>query len=130
VDRQALILKTHGIDLDWLPVWFKTIRGDGGDHITPGCYRYPTKKLIPLCIDLKDTQSWDDFWAYVEAKKDEKLLACKDELWLRYRIVMPVDLGMANVPLYTVQAPSLKRLAQTLRLNEFELLLSQVGSPL
>jgi 5'-3' exonuclease len=130
VDRRALILKTHGIDLDFLPVWYKVIRGDSGDHITPGCYRYPTKQLIPLCIDLKDTHSWDDFWAYVEMQQDGKLLACKDELYLRYHIVMPVNIGVASIPLYVLQAPAIRRLAQTLRLNEFEILLSSVGETL
>jgi 5'-3' exonuclease len=130
VDRRALILKSHGLDLDFLPVWYKVIRGDSGDHIKPGCYRYPSKKLIPLCMDLKDTTDFEVFWKYVEDNKDEKLLPFKDDLWLRYRLVMPADLGVANIPLYTQPNANIKRLAQTLRLNEYELLLSAQGSPL
>ena len=50
VDRRAYILNKFGLDLDYLPVWWKVIRGDASDCIPAAMPRFPSKKLREICL--------------------------------------------------------------------------------
>lgn len=89
VDVRAYILEKYGIDLPYLPIWYKTVRGDPSDNLSPGCPRYPSKKLIPLCLDLKDTTDFADFAAWVGERKDPKLNQNLETLRRNYEMVRP-----------------------------------------
>jgi 5'-3' exonuclease len=46
---------------DYLPVWYKVIRGDSSDKIPVALPRYPTKELISLCKDLPLRATFPEF---------------------------------------------------------------------
>jgi len=49
VDRRAYIKEKYGVDLDYLPVWYKVVRGDSSDGVPASIPRFPTKKLVSIC---------------------------------------------------------------------------------
>jgi 5'-3' exonuclease len=59
VNRREYILNKYGIDLDFLPVWYKVIHGDDSDKIPNVIPRLAKKKLIQLCVELADVDALD-----------------------------------------------------------------------
>ena len=55
VDRLSYIKGKFGLEMDWLPIWWKVVRGDPSDGIPSAIPRYSGKKLRELCLrrDLK-----------------------------------------------------------------------------
>ena len=49
VDRVSYIKEKFGFEMDYLPVWWKVVRGDRSDGIPSSIPRYPSKKLVQLC---------------------------------------------------------------------------------
>lgn len=49
--RIEYIKRKFGLDLDYLPVWWKVVRGDRSDGIPSSIPRFPTKKLQSLCME-------------------------------------------------------------------------------
>ena len=49
MDRTSYLKEKFGLEMDWLPVWYKVVRGDPSDGIPSAIPRYPSKKLIPIC---------------------------------------------------------------------------------
>lgn len=48
-DRREYIKKKYDLDLDYLPILWKVVKGDSGDCIPIGIERFPTKILQELC---------------------------------------------------------------------------------
>ena len=51
VDRASYLKEKFGLDLDYLPVWWKVVRGDQSDGIPSSIPRFPSKKLVGLCLE-------------------------------------------------------------------------------
>ena len=51
VDRSGYLREKFGLDLNYLPVWWKVVRGDRSDGIPSSIPRFPTKKLIEICLE-------------------------------------------------------------------------------
>jgi 5'-3' exonuclease len=64
-DRREYITKKYGLDLDFLPVWYKVIHGDASDKVPNIVPRFPTKKLVQLCHDLAEVEDLDTAASYL-----------------------------------------------------------------
>jgi len=51
VDRSEYLNGKFGLDMDYLPVWWKVVRGDPSDGIPSSVPRFPSKKLRLLCSE-------------------------------------------------------------------------------
>lgn len=60
-DRRQHLKEKYELDLDYLPVLWKIIKGDSGDCIPIGIERFPTKILKELCMDSKLKNNDVDF---------------------------------------------------------------------
>jgi len=63
VDRKTYIKEKYGVDLNYLPIWFKVVRGDSSDGIPASISRFPTKKLISICEE-SDKECCGIGWFY------------------------------------------------------------------
>lgn len=75
VDRRTYINDKYGINLDYLPIWYKVVRGDSSDHIPVSIFRFPTKKLISIC-EASENDCFSIGWFYEAAgliTKDGKI---------------------------------------------------------
>jgi hypothetical protein len=69
VDRKAYIEKKYGLGLDFLPVWYKVIRGDASDKVPNIIPRFPSKQLVRLCLDLANESYLDPALSYMASMK-------------------------------------------------------------
>jgi 5'-3' exonuclease len=67
VDRRGYILEKYGLDLDFLPVQWKVVRGDSSDKIPVAIPRFSSKNLVQMCYDLKDSRSFDDMVSWLQS---------------------------------------------------------------
>jgi 5'-3' exonuclease len=65
VDRREYIAKKYGVELDFLPVWYKALKGDASDKVPNIIPRFPTKKLVQLCYDLAKVVDLDQVTEYM-----------------------------------------------------------------
>ena len=59
VDRVTYLRGKFGLEMDYLPVWWKVIRGDSSDGIPSGLPRFPSKKLVSICSSIVGRTNWD-----------------------------------------------------------------------
>lgn len=71
-DRREHIKEKYELDLDYLPVLWKIIKGDSGDCIPIGIERFPTKVLKELCKDERLNNNDVSFETCVEILKSYK----------------------------------------------------------
>jgi 5'-3' exonuclease len=67
VDRRAYLEGKYGVALDFLPIWYKVIRGDSSDRVPNVIPRFPSKKLAQLCMDLAWVTDLDQAMSYLSA---------------------------------------------------------------
>ena len=105
-DRKAHIQKKYGLELDYLPVIWKIIKGDAGDCIPIAIPRFPTKNLLEICNkhDFSEIPSFEkiiDWLGEIEytGKMKEVMKDIKNEnsdvyknLKLNYSLVTPLYL--------------------------------------
>jgi 5'-3' exonuclease len=117
VDRRAYIEKKYGLDLDFLPVWYKVIRGDASDKVPNIIPRFPTKKLVQLCYDLADVADLDLAagylasievspafkWVSDQAKDKESDL--RNALFQNYNVVCPLLKPVSELSLKRFNTP-------------------------
>ena len=61
VDRRSYIKGKFGIDRNYLPIWWKVVRGDPSDGIPSSIPRFPSKKLVSICMSsagMPNTVGW------------------------------------------------------------------------
>jgi 5'-3' exonuclease len=99
VDIPAYISQKYKVPLPFLPIWYKTIRGDSSDNLPPAIPRYNGKKLSQLCVDLKGTREFESFLHYVNSH--HKLLdeSIQFDLLRNYMIVRPKPIFVEDAPL-------------------------------
>lgn len=88
-DLRGYIEKKYELNLPYLPIWYKVLKGDPSDKIPNASPRYPKNKIIQICMDLRDTQSFDSFIEYLVKNNHEALLKNKEQLYKNYQVVMP-----------------------------------------
>ena len=71
-DRRQHLKEKYGLDLNYLPVLWKIIKGDGGDCISIGIERFPTKILKELCLNSRLKDNDVSFETCVEIIKSYK----------------------------------------------------------
>ena len=112
-DRTEHIQKKYGLNLDYLPVIWKIIKGDAGDCIPIAVPRFPTKTILEICnkYDFSDIPSFEEIISMLgnaeyTGKMKETMSGLKDEnsdvyknLKLNYSLVCPLylkDLGLVK----------------------------------
>ena len=112
-DRTEHIQKKYGLNLDYLPVIWKIIKGDTGDCIPIAIPRFPTKTILEICnkYDFSDIPSFEEIISMLSSieytgKMKETMSGLKDEnsdiyknLKLNYSLVCPLylkDLGLVK----------------------------------
>lgn len=68
-DRKEYIKKKYDLDLDYLPILWKIVRGDSGDCIPIGIKRFPKRYILDI-ISKKDFSCIDSFDEIIKALKD------------------------------------------------------------
>mgnify|MGYP003312922416 CR=1 FL=1 len=108
VDIREHIMRKYELDLDYLPLLWKVIKGDSGDCIPIGFERFPTKILKELCLDERLHSNYVSFdtcidilTSYknytgktkeaIEKLKDKNSDLCK-KLEINYKLVKPMYL--------------------------------------
>lgn len=71
-DRRQHLKEKYKLDLNYLPVLWKIIKGDSGDCIPIGIERFPTKILKELCLDSRLNDNNVNFETCVEIIKSYK----------------------------------------------------------
>jgi len=66
VDRETYIKDKFGLDLDYLPIWYKVVRGDSSDGIPASIPRFPTRRLVSIC-EASDKDCFGIGWFYEQA---------------------------------------------------------------
>jgi len=61
-DRRGYIKGKFGLDLDYLPVWWKAVRGDRSDRIPSAVPRFPSKGLVSICSEAAIGPPKDIAW--------------------------------------------------------------------
>ena len=90
IDTQVYIREKYGVDLPYLPIWWKVIRGDASDNLPSGVPRYPSKKLVQLCMALKDERYFPALERYVKETMDEKIAPRLEDCRRNLAIVSPL----------------------------------------
>ena len=106
VSRKEYILKKYELDLDYLPILWKLIKGDSGDCIPIGIERFPTKILKELCKDkvfnsndvsfedcIKVLKSYNNYTPKIKEsvnKLGDKKSELYEKLRLNYLLVKPM----------------------------------------
>lgn len=94
-DMESYIIEKYKLTgFDYLPVWYKVIRGDSSDNLPPAVPRYPTKLIQKLAEHMDGSFSWKKFQLYVEETKDPRLAEHAGELRRNYAIVTPIPPAM------------------------------------
>jgi 5'-3' exonuclease len=102
LDKEEYIREKYELELPFLPIWWKVARGDSSDKIPAGAPRIRKTELIPLCLELKDTQ---DFEVFMEAFRETKYAERKNALGIdleadlkrNYDLVMPHYLDLDDL---------------------------------
>jgi 5'-3' exonuclease len=106
VDRREYIKEKYGIDLEYLPVWYKVIRGDASDHIPVAIPRLSSSVLVKLCGDLKGSRDFKDLVLWLRgANLSKAFLWVKEQindeesdlytrLEANWRVIVPRVVGM------------------------------------
>lgn len=108
VDIREHIKRKYELDLDYLPLLWKVIKGDSGDCIPIGFERFPTKILKELCLDERLHSNYVSFDTCVDiltsyknytGKTKEAIEKLKDKnsdlykkLEINYKLVKPMYL--------------------------------------
>jgi 5'-3' exonuclease len=99
IDVPTYVRDKYKVPLHFLPIWYKTIRGDSSDNLPPALPHFNGKKLAQLCVDLKSTRSFDSLIHYLSADPKKPLADDRKEALLRnYQIVRPK-------PVFTEDSP-------------------------
>ena len=86
---QEKIYQALGLSgFDFLPIWWKVVRGDSSDNIPPGVPRMRSEKLMDLVRELSGTQDFDLFLKYVAEKIKPKNFDPAAAL-RNYKLVLP-----------------------------------------
>jgi 5'-3' exonuclease len=133
VDRRAYIAKKYGLDLDFLPIWYKVIRGDASDKVPNLIPRFPTKKLVQLCQDLAGVIDLDQATSYMASMEVSPTFKWVVELANRkdrgfyevlkknYDVVCPRLMPMSEMSLkrFTTSAEEIKGLLEYYEIRDY-----------
>jgi len=62
-DRREYVKGRYGINLDYLPIWYKVVRGDASDCIPAAIPRFSSKKLVSIC-EASENDCFGVGWFY------------------------------------------------------------------
>jgi hypothetical protein len=99
IDKREYINKKYGIDLNFLPVWYKVIKGDKSDNIPIAVKYLPQEILSRIVVECQDTTSWIQFETYIEKWTDDKgkLIKGISAMKENYDMVIPFIMS-ENIP--------------------------------
>lgn len=89
LDLGKYIREKYSIELDFLPVWYKVVRGDRSDNLPAAVPRYPSRLLTKLCVALQEETKFEALAEYVKSSQDRKLFDAMDLLQRNYQVVSP-----------------------------------------
>jgi 5'-3' exonuclease len=117
VDRQAYLAKKYGVELDFLPIWYKIFKGDASDKVPNLIPRFPKKKLVQLCYDLAEVSDLDQATEYLASMEvstafkwvvdlaNKKEYGFYDAIKKNYDVVCPRILPVSEMTLKSFSTP-------------------------
>jgi hypothetical protein len=94
MDRMGYIRDKYGMDLDFLPLWWKVVRGDKSDGIAPSLPRYPSKKLLSHCIGMAASGN-DSVECLVSFIGGLSVEQC-ERVMVNYKVVRPIIVPVSS----------------------------------
>jgi 5'-3' exonuclease len=133
VDRREYIMEKYGLDLSYLPVYWKIIRGDSSDRIPATIPRFSRKLLSQLCVELGACRNFTDlvFWLQ-DAPLSKAFMWVKDELknsdsdfykalYINWQVVVPhvLDVGEFRMKRFTSSYQHMQSLLEYYQIHDY-----------
>ena len=120
VDRVSYLREKFGFELDYLPMWWKVVRGDSSDGIPSSVPRFPSKKLVKICIDSAEGPPKDIEWFMKKIG-----FPCEGQIWSdvqrNYGVVRPIVIPVSEFKLKRLGASvdEVKELLRYYQIRDF-----------
>jgi 5'-3' exonuclease len=81
MDRRGYLKEKYGLDLEFLPVFWKVVRGDASDRIPVAIPRFPGKLLVQMCQELGNRYDFEGMLTWLQSVSLSKaFMYVKDQI--------------------------------------------------